>query len=190
LHGLIDLKQLYHLAVPELSLADQLENYLVAVTLLRLLQNMQFFPDRGDKSQLSDDEVYIGLLLAHFLLVGRSNSQTISQTTDYNRRSTAASLSQFSPTVIGCGVYPTLALFNHSCVPNVVKIQQGRRTVLIAGRPIRAGEEVLDSYGPLAYTSPRSVRLRQLGFSCACIPCIRDWSQVFICPSSILNYCA
>ena len=69
--------------------------------------------------------------------------------------------------------------FNHSCHPNVVKVQQGRRTVVLAARRIRAGEEVVDNYGPLAYTCAGvDRRSGQLGFTCWCTPCTQGWPQV------------
>ena len=129
----------------------------------------------GAETDLSEDEMYMGLLLAQLLLVTRANSQTISLASPIS----PAHLGNFQPTTIGCGIHPTLAFFNHSCHPNVVKVQQGRRTVVLAARRIRAGEEVVDNYGPLAFTCAGADRRSgQLGFTCWCTPCTQGWPQV------------
>lgn len=46
------------------------------------------------------------------------------------------------PKDIGASLEPTLVLFNHSCDPNIIKVNLGNVTVAIASRKIREGEEV------------------------------------------------
>jgi len=48
---------------------------------------------------------------------------------------------------VGQAVRPTAALFNHSCDPNIVRVDSGKVMVGVAGREITAGEEVCDNYG-------------------------------------------
>lgn len=49
--------------------------------------------------------------------------------------------------VIGLFLEPTLAMANHSCIPNAAVQFIGRNVLLIAENPIRAGDEI-----ELAYT--------------------------------------
>ena len=48
---------------------------------------------------------------------------------------------------LGAGLYPTAALFNHGCEPNIVRCNPGRVMVSVAARDIRPGEEIQDCYG-------------------------------------------
>ena len=41
--------------------------------------------------------------------------------------------------LIGTAVYPTLALLNHSCDPNITKYFDGRTVVVVAGKAISKG---------------------------------------------------
>lgn len=43
-------------------------------------------------------------------------------------------------------MHPTLAMVNHSCVPNAIVAFIGRKAFLKALRPIKSGEEIEISY--------------------------------------------
>ncbi|VVD06120.1 unnamed protein product [Leptidea sinapis] len=76
-------------------------------------------------------------------------------------------------------VYPTLALFNHSCEPSVVRYFCGSRVVVRAVKNIKKGDEVAENYGPIFTTVPKEKRKADLKerywFDCSCIPCEQDW---------------
>ena len=75
---------------------------------------------------------------------------------------------------LGSGLFTTAALFNHSCHPNIMRVNVGRRMVsappphcsLVSGhyqvsvacRDIPAGEEVTDCYGLPWYSVARERR--------------------------------
>ncbi len=63
---------------------------------------------------------------------------------------------------LGGAVFPALANMNHSCDPNVVLLNWGKRNVAFANRPIKAGEEIFDTYGPVYYHVDREERRRLL----------------------------
>jgi hypothetical protein len=48
---------------------------------------------------------------------------------------------------IGKAVFPFASLFNHSCAPNVSRINVGLKMFFLVKRPIKAGEQLFDSYG-------------------------------------------
>lgn len=97
---------------------------------------------------------------------------------------------------VGVFLEPTLAMANHSCVPNAVVQFVGRKAILRAERPIQAGDEIEISYtgafrtlplsppgqtGPVNthadYTMPLSARreaLEQYSFECTCARCKGD----------------
>ena len=85
------------------------------------------------------------------------------------------------PLVIGTGHYPTIALMNHSCDPNLEwRFTDGSATIeMIALKPIAVGDELRISYidQTLSYNE-RQTRLQQLyGFRCECPKCMRDSSD-------------
>ncbi|KID87988.1 MYND finger family protein [Metarhizium guizhouense ARSEF 977] len=76
---------------------------------------------------------------------------------------------------VGVFLEPTLAMANHSCVPNAVVQFVGRKAILRAERPIQAGDEIEISYTD--YTMPLSARreaLEQYSFECTCARCKGD----------------
>ncbi|KAJ3168050.1 SET and MYND domain-containing protein 3 [Geranomyces variabilis] len=89
---------------------------------------------------------------------------------------------------IGVGMFPTLALVNHSCSPNTAIIFNGSKATLRSIKPIAAGEEVLQSYTEIA--EPRHIRQRELQqtyfFTCVCPVCSLgqrpDPRTTYICP--------
>ncbi|XP_023344711.1 N-lysine methyltransferase SMYD2 [Eurytemora carolleeae] len=80
---------------------------------------------------------------------------------------------------IGGGLYCTAALFNHSCDPNIMRFNQGKRMVSVSCRSIRAGEKIYDCYGLPWYSKPWEERQRILikfyRFTCSCLPCKESW---------------
>ena len=98
---------------------DLLSRALMAVFLLECLKRTSYFeacpsPRRDDG--LTDDEIYIGELLLHQLQVLQFNAHEVSEVKIPNEDVDKAT-SEF----IGAALYPTLALFNHSCNPAVIR---------------------------------------------------------------------
>ncbi|KAJ3147364.1 hypothetical protein HDU89_005716 [Geranomyces variabilis] len=89
---------------------------------------------------------------------------------------------------IGVGMFPTLALVNHSCSPNTAIIFNGSKGTLRTIKPVVAGEEVFQSYTEIA--EPRHVRQCELQqtyfFTCACPVCSvgqrADPRTTYLCP--------
>ena len=63
---------------------------------------------------------------------------------------------------LGGGIYPTLANVNHSCDPNILLLNWGCRTIAFANRPIRAGEQIYDTYGSVYYHTAKDERQQSL----------------------------
>ncbi|KAJ2897869.1 uncharacterized protein MKZ38_004328 [Zalerion maritima] len=79
---------------------------------------------------------------------------------------------------------PTLAMVNHSCVPNAFVYFMGRNACLKAERPIEKGEEVTISY--IDYTHPKYYRLENLKsyhFVCSCPRCSGNLDSYEVCKS-------
>ena len=80
---------------------------------------------------------------------------------------------------IGSAIYPTLALLNHSCDPNVMKFFRGSEVVVVAKRNIYKDEEVTENYFPCYALIPKPVRQAWLYdhyfFHCLCLACESDY---------------
>ncbi|KUI62316.1 SET domain and MYND-type zinc finger protein 6 [Cytospora mali] len=85
----------------------------------------------------------------------------------------------------GIFLHPTLAMINHSCIPNANVVFVKRQALLRAEAPIREGDEINISY--IDYTKPKL--FRQLGlalyhFNCDCPRCKDDLSVYEACQNS------
>ena len=176
-----DMSNLFNLSTKNADTEKKIERFMVGAYLLKILQSMNYFEvEKKNDASLTEEEVYIGMLLSHFVGVAENNSHFIckSPLSSHSIRNMPDIIKKnFEPDNIGCGINATLAFFNHSCNPNTIKIQRGRMTLLIASEVIRKGEDICDNYGALFYTSDKAQRLQSLGFSCACGPCAGDWPQ-------------
>lgn len=175
-----DMKNLFNLSSKKADIEKKMERYMVSAYLLKILQAMNYFVnDKKNEASLTEEEVFIGMLLAHFVGVAENNSQIICRApSDDTIKSLPDILKQeFEPQQIGFGINPTLAFINHSCRPNTIKIQTGKKTVIIAAESIPKGDEILDNYGCLFYTSGLARRQNDLGFPCNCRPCNEDWPK-------------
>lgn len=76
---------------------------------------------------------------------------------------------------VGSGIYPMLALMNHSCYPNT-RIHFDKSTVVVTTTEhVKAGDELFHNYGPNVLHQPRRQRQEllshQYGFKCDCSAC-------------------
>lgn len=82
---------------------------------------------------------------------------------------------------LGGAVYAAVSLTNHSCYPNLVRASHGRGVHVTTGRPLRAGDELLDNYGFHFHEEDEMARYealrRQYQFQCECAACENGWPQ-------------
>ena len=155
-----------------------------AVLLLRCLESQGYFGD--DSSE--DDKIYIGTLLTHFLQILQFNAHEVAQFEMRGKRFQDGAKSQF----IGVAIYPTLALFNHSCEPSVIRIYSAETIHVQAVKKIRKGEEIFENYGPIFFTTPKADRQdrlsKQYRFNCRCKACNDNWPKLENMDSNELNF--
>ena len=80
----------------------------------------------------------LGQLLNHFLEVVTMNAHEIG----HFRAEKDDSWYMGYPITVGSAVEPSLVLLNHSCDPNINRINVGRATVAVAAKDIEKDEEV------------------------------------------------
>jgi len=146
---------------------------------------------------LSEEEVLVARLLKHFLECIQFNTHTIESIYENRvvgwdaetrlwKSSLRCNVGDSVETVrIGGGVYPTMALVNHSCDPNFVLVFWGRVAVAIASRSIAAGEEINDNYGANYASMPLQERRPFLEkshwFTCSCKACKNNYPEYLRC---------
>ena len=87
--------------------------------------------------------------------------------------------SRLFPSYHGSALYPTIAQANHSCDPNAaVDHGQDAEGMLVASRPIEAGEQIMLSYIDEAQDkAERREQLKDYGFECRCSKCMSELSD-------------
>ncbi|XP_055544486.1 SET and MYND domain-containing protein 4 [Wyeomyia smithii] len=129
----------------------------------------------GGYYKTKDSESFIGGLLLHNLQFLQFNAHEISELQRENERDIGKSV------FIGGGLYPTLALFNHSCEPGVTRFYRGNSVCVRTVKRIPAGSMVAENYGPLFTQVNREERrntlLNQYKFTCTCRACTELWPK-------------
>jgi len=171
----------------ERKTGDVFHRSMFSVFLLRCLQSQGYFPNKpGDK--LTEEETFIGTLLMHFLEVLQFNAHEVAQFEMISKTSQEGAKSAF----IGAAVYPTLALFNHSCDPSIVRYYVEDYVVVQAIKNIFKGDEICENYGPIFFHSPRDDRQsrleKQYWFKCQCVACKENWPLMHEMTQDVLNF--
>ncbi|XP_014600331.1 PREDICTED: SET and MYND domain-containing protein 4-like [Polistes canadensis] len=86
----------------------------------------------------------------------------------------------WEPRNVGCAIYTTVSLTNHSCYPNVVRHSYSSGKVVVRTlRCISKGNEILDCYGPQFLSEEKLARREYLWkkylFMCECDACKYNW---------------
>ncbi|XP_035658825.1 SET and MYND domain-containing protein 4-like [Branchiostoma floridae] len=110
-------------------------------------------------------------LLCHHMQQLRCNAQAITTLQEQD----SVSLLEDKQVRLATAVFPTEALLNHSCRPNVFVSFQGKTLIVRAVSHIKPGEELLHCYGPhagrMVYGERQAALKEQYFFSCSCDAC-------------------
>lgn len=97
--------------------------------------------------------------------------------------------------LIGNACYLFSSLLNHSCAPNIKRLNVNCKNVIIVSRPIRAGDQLFDSYRQnfnlLSKHERQESLIKDYGFVCDCEACTNDWplnKDLEVINESILEY--
>ncbi|XP_049885417.1 SET and MYND domain-containing protein 4-like [Pectinophora gossypiella] len=81
-------------------------------------------------------------------------------------------------------IYPSAAMMNHSCDPNIINTFHNSRLIIRCARELPAGAEVLNCYGPHRARTPTARRRQQLRaqymFNCNCSACADQEHRDFV----------
>ncbi|XP_018324993.1 SET and MYND domain-containing protein DDB_G0284059 [Agrilus planipennis] len=149
----------------------------MALFLLKLLMLTDYFGNVQNDS-LSDTKAFVGSLILRFLQILQFNSHELSELQPEPLDTQSGKKSCVSVD-IGGALYPTLALFNHSCEPSIVRYNIGNRIVARLIKSVKKGDIIYENYGPMYTTDPKLNRQKYLKdrywFICKCIPCEENW---------------
>ena len=147
------------------------------------LSSIQQMKGKENDTSLSEEELYIGLLL------DRTIEATPFCTTEvcHFEMSDVGDWTTGKVTpVIGKTINPTLALVSHSCYPTAARVCHQNKTLLVAQKKIKAGERITINYSAPFYAAARAERMQYLqnGYSlrCECDSCLQDWPLFDLLP--------
>ena len=125
---------------------------------------------------LGKEELLIGRYMSHIMEVATMNSHEIGVVQCPPGHSWMLGQTR----AVGCALEPTMVLLNHSCDPNMVRVNIGHNTVAFAARNIKKGEEITDCYSYPYDVTAKEERRQYLEdkykFSCSCVACNENWS--------------
>merc|ERR1711962_1190060 len=85
---------------------------------------------------------------------------------------------------LGAAMYPTLALFNHSCDPSFMRCNNGNSVICVTSKAISKGDEIHENYG-LMFTIKSAAERQKItsshyGFKCICPACEENWPDTIM----------
>jgi len=148
---------------------------------------IEHFPSKIPTDEQS--RLVLGSLLLRHLMQLQTNSISIICQDLQNMSLVGHSINTVKEEPIGVGIYPTVSLLNHSCLPNIMSIFHNNKFVARASRSLECGTEVNYCYGPSVNRMSRKDRQARLKeqyfFDCTCDSCSNDKedeSRALICP--------
>lgn len=172
------------------TMEDYFHRVVMVIFMVKALKKTKYFEDRGTgiSDTISDTEAYIGSLLMHFLEIVQFNSHEVSEFWLTGPKTLTDSKNES----LGAAIYPTLALFNHSCITAQVRYFSGSSAITKSIRFIPKGDPVPENYGQSFTSAVRSERRQYLmdryWFECACEACVKDWPMYQDMSNTVLNF--
>ena len=139
---------------------------------MRLLRKTGYV-EGGPERELGEQEVLVARVLHHFMRCAFFNTHELCEV-----EKIGDGWADNNPRKVGKVTNPTLALINHSCNPNYLRVSHGNTTYGFARRSIAKGQEICDTYCK-PYTDgglgERQKYLEKYNFTCSCPACSQDW---------------
>lgn len=144
--------------------------------LVKILDANHFFDSdiSGRAGDLCEnDRIFIGSLILRNLQILQFNSHEVFDLLKSSKMATRQTVA------IGAALYTTLALFNHSCNPSIVRYFKNTEVHVVSIRNLKPGERISENYGPLYSQNVKAERQKKLKdfywFDCNCEACEENW---------------
>ena len=124
--------------------------------------------------------ISVSCLILRHLLQTICNAHAITKLRDNSDTSAKVSTLDREQIRFATAIYPRVSLLNHSCNSNVLSSFREDSDVIVvkSGRPIAAGCEIFNSYGPhylkMGFLERRQSLIEQYHFECGCEPCLQQ----------------
>ncbi|XP_044752268.1 SET and MYND domain-containing protein 4-like [Coccinella septempunctata] len=155
---------------------------IMSIYLLKLLHSSDFFGEIIENTDaLSEDDTFIVSLMIRHLELLQFNCHEIAELRNTIGGEDGVGNS-YELQCIGAGLYPTAALFNHSCDPSIIRYNSKNKLIVRTIKPIKKGDIIYENYGPIYTTMKREFRQQFLRkrywFDCVCLPCVEYWPRL------------
>ncbi|XP_042229115.1 SET and MYND domain-containing protein 4-like isoform X3 [Homarus americanus] len=195
-----DFLRLYHLVCHSQSRTpeDFFHRCIMIVFMVKALKKTKYFETKGSAStyplfkdkgdKITDTEAFVGSLLLRFLQIVQFNAHEVSEFVLAAPKCFDGSKNES----LGAAIYPTLALFNHSCHSAQVRLFSGNQVITKTIRQIRKGDLIPENYGQSFTSKIKSERKAELAdrywFECNCEACQKDWPMYKDMTNSVLTF--
>lgn len=156
------------------SADEVLQHTIVAYFIVQCLSATGYFDDLPSSSSSRMKSIIGGLTLRNLQIL-QFNTHEVFELEHHHQKKGSSKETKF----IGGALYPTVALFNHSCDPGVVRYFRGHTIHVHAIKNIGAGQVIAENYGPMYTQQDRECRQSTLNsvyrFDCHCAPCTENW---------------
>ncbi|KAF6199419.1 hypothetical protein GE061_007445 [Apolygus lucorum] len=166
---------------------------LMAILQLEIIRASGYFGAYGSIGfdGLTEAEMTVGCLLLRHLQLTQYNAHEVFESL-VKKEKADWTVNDAKMNYVGLSLYPSSAYFNHDCQPTLARYFVGRTLVLRAERPIKAGEEVYENYGPNYLYKPTEDRRKILNaryrFHCSCVPCKENWPPLKTLPQNTATF--
>lgn len=168
---------------------DALMGYTLTAVYLTITLKKLFADTHPDLLSSEKSQLVTGSVLLRHILQLQTNLISILNQNLQGLVSVGHSISDMEEEPIGIGLYPTVALLNHSCQPNILSIFHKNKFVVRASGSLECGTEINYCYGPSfsrMSKKDRQMRLKeQYFFTCNCDCCANNKENVgraLVCP--------
>ena len=146
----------------QMSIDDLFHYALTAYFLSEMVKRTAFLPVASS----DDEQILLGSLLLQHIQQMICNAQTISMSTSTPLEEVSDDDDPQDPLNkrFASAIFPTCALMNHSCVPNIRCVFEQGVLHVQAARSIRQGEEIFNCYGPQKSLIPSAEQRQNILF--------------------------
>ncbi|XP_063708861.1 SET and MYND domain-containing protein 4-like [Culicoides brevitarsis] len=133
-----------------------------------------------------DEDLFLNILFHMFHVLGMNSHSSVFMT----KIGKKSGFFDFDAETCGNALMPIMSLLNHSCAPNIYRVNRYGTFAVVVSRNIKAGEQIFDCYGPHHQSHikyERNQKLSRFFFTCNCEACAKDYPLLDFCRPKFLS---